>query len=181
MAGGSASKNKGNSGERELAKILSELLGGSFTRVAGSGAFTGGKNVHRKAALSVTQNRAHKGDIMAPDHLPKLVIEVKFYSDFPFHALLTDGPVPILDQWIGQAMEANDPGDEWFVTIKINRRGWFVVIPATHATDYRIAANHASYTGKHGDFKITGLRRFFEDNKDAVIRRSSSVVVDAKG
>ena len=85
------SKIKGNAGERELCKLLSEIFLGSFVRVPNSGANVGGKNVHRRASLSTTQDRAFRGDIIPPDHLPKLIIESKSYKSFPFHQLLQPG------------------------------------------------------------------------------------------
>lgn len=52
MAGGSKSKNKGNSYERDLGKFLAEVYGGSFIRSANSGAFVGGKNAFRRSTMS---------------------------------------------------------------------------------------------------------------------------------
>ena len=43
----SPSKAKGNSFERLVADFLSNLYGETFIRVPGSGAYVGGKNVHR--------------------------------------------------------------------------------------------------------------------------------------
>lgn len=76
----SSAKQKGNSWEREICKFLGETLGGNFQRVPNSGAYIGGKNVHRKASLEVGQARAAKGDIIPPDALPKLNLEAKNYK-----------------------------------------------------------------------------------------------------
>ena len=93
----SKSKTKGNAGENELCRIFAATFGGSFKRVFASGAFTGGKNAHRRQALSHSQLQSSKGDIHTPDHLPKLVIESKLYAEFPYHQFLTGEPIALLD------------------------------------------------------------------------------------
>jgi len=171
MAGGSKSKNKGNGAERELCALLSGFLGGSFTRVPNSGAMTGGKNAWRMGVLSETQGRIYKGDIIPPDHLPKLVLESKFYADFRFHQLMQPGPVPQLDTWIGQAKEAIVEGDFWMVCFKINLRGWYVALAQEFEQEFEFG-NHCRYTGAHGRFVVTDLKDFFSLNSDSVTRLS---------
>lgn len=179
MPGGARSKIKGNSGERELCKHLSTILGGSFIRVPNSGAFIGGKNIHRKSTLSEAQTRHRKGDIVPPDHLPRLVIEAKSYADFPFHLLLRPAPLPKLDQWIGQTLEVADPEDAVFVAFKINRIGWTVVLPEAEAASY-VLKNHARYTGDHGAWCVTDLLDFFETNRHQVIMRAGPITDKAE-
>lgn len=162
------SKSKGNSGERELCKHLTGIFGGSFIRVPNSGAFTGGKNAFRKETLSEGQQRASKGDIIPPDFMPKLVLESKWYKDFRFHQLVIPGGCPQLDEWIGQALDAVDSGDIWYVTFKINLRGWFIAIPMDGPT-YEITGSHALYEGKHGKFIVTEALGFFNTNKDKIL------------
>ena len=83
---GAASKNKGKAAERELSKILGDALDGNFERVPYSGAMIGGKNAHRKERMDEDQIRVSKSDIIPPSHLKRMVIESKFYADFPYHA-----------------------------------------------------------------------------------------------
>lgn len=163
------SKAKGNSGERELCKKLGEVFGGSFIRVPNSGAFTGGKNAFRKATLSDIQNRTSKGDIIPPDFMPRLVLEAKWYKDFRFHQLITPGGCPQLDDWIGQAKDAIDDGDVWFVTFKINLRGWYIAVPEDMAQHYDFG-NHARYTGLHGTFRVCELDEFVTANRDILLK-----------
>lgn len=168
----SKSKNKGSGAERELCKILAETYGGSFIRVPNSGAFIGGKNAHRRDVMSTNQVRGAKGDIVPPDHMPKLVLESKFYADFPFHSLMTDGKVPQLDAWIEQTLDCVEEGDIWFVAFKINRRGWFVCLPQERAATYTFG-NHACYTDAKGkSFVVSDLQKFFKDNKDVVLEQT---------
>lgn len=162
------SKAKGNSGELELCKKLKAIFNGSFIRVPNSGAFTGGKNAFRKEVLSENQTRSSKGDIIPPDFMPKLVLEVKWYKDFLFHQLLQPGPCPQLDEWIGQAMDAVDSGDVWYVAFKINRRGWYIAIPHEGSSVYTFK-NSCDYAGDHGRFIVTDCLGFFEDNRDIVL------------
>ena len=95
----SKSKNKGSGYEREMAKFLSELYDGSFVRVPGSGAYIGGKNQVRTVVLSEGQVRSFKGDIVPPDDWKYFNSECKFYADFPFHQLFSDGHIPILESY----------------------------------------------------------------------------------
>lgn len=171
---GSASKAKGNSGERELAKLLSGIFGGSFQRVIGSGAFTGGKNVIRKTTLSETQIRMHRGDIVPPDHLPKLVIESKSYAEFPFHAFLTPGPIPLLEKWLMQCKVGTEPDDFWFVSLKVNRKGWVIIVPVGNVVGMT-CENHARYRDTGGtSYVVTDLISFLIDNKDLIALRAGT-------
>jgi hypothetical protein len=122
-------KQKGNEAERELAKILSSALGGTFTRSNGSGAFVGGKNAHRKAGLGKSQMQSLKGDLCPPDELPRLVVESKFYNPAKVsYEKMLWSPVKILDGWIAQARSSIDSGDLWIVCWKTNMRPWMVVM-----------------------------------------------------
>src|SRR5574344_978459 len=97
----SASKAKGNSWERECAKILSNVFGYHFERNKnGSGAFTGGKNASRREYLSETQLLSFMADVMPPTEMKKMCVECKFYKEFPFHHFLINKSIPDLDDWI---------------------------------------------------------------------------------
>lgn len=174
MAGGSKSKNKGNEGERELCKILTGIFNGPFMRSANSGAYVGGKNAFRRGNMSENQVRNTKADIIPPDFMPMLVLEGKWYKEFRFHQLMQPGPQPQLDEWIGQTIEAVDPGDLWMVCFKINLRGWYVSVPELFFNDF-VFGNHCMYTGIHGTSKVTDLKEFFNTNKDAVLRLSAKI------
>ncbi len=165
------SKAKGNRGELELCKKLSAIFGGSFIRVPNSGAFTGGKNAFRKQTLSDGQNRASKGDIIPPDFMSKLVLEAKWYKDFRFHQLIQPGNCTQLDEWIGQALDAVDAGDLWFVAFKINLRGWYIAIPHEGSDAYAFG-NHCVYTGQFGKFVVTEALEFFETNREIILEHS---------
>lgn len=165
---GSKSKNKGKSGERELAKIFEGIFKGSFIRVPNSGAYIGGKNAFRVEVLSDGQIRNVKGDIIPPDFMPKLVLECKFYADFPFHSLMTEKTIPILEAWIEQTTEVLDKDDIWFLAFKINRRGWFIVMDDHRAENYTIK-NHAKY----GAYVITEMKEFLKNNKDIILERTA--------
>lgn len=172
MAGGSKSKTKGNAGELQLCKLLGNIFEGSFIRSPNSGAYIGGKNVFRKATLSVQQAANRKGDVVPPDFLPKLVLECKSYSEFRFHQLIQPGACAQLDEWVQQMLDVIDPGDEWFVVFKINRMGWFVVVPEI-ASDGYVFGSHARYEGPLGAFRVTELESFFRANKALVAARAA--------
>lgn len=167
---GAKSKTKGNAGERELCRLLTEIFSGSFVRVPNSGAAVGGKNVYKRQSLSKMQDRTFRGDIIPPDHLPRLVIESKSYREFRFHQLLRAGSCSLLDEWIAQAREITDAGDQWFVAFKITLRGWYIVVPE-ELGDYQFD-NYAQYTGKHGRFRITEMVNFFKTNSALVMQNA---------
>lgn len=159
----SKSKSKGNNFEREVSTYLSELYQGSFTRVPNSGAFTGGKNSHRRDTLSEGQVRTYKGDVIPPDNWKKFNCECKNYAEFPFHQLLSKGKIGLLESWMKQTLDAADPGDFSVIFMKFNRKGRYICyqIP-TEFKDYR----HVDYTDEQGNtWRITGLEDFFELNK----------------
>jgi hypothetical protein len=167
------SRVKGKTGERELCKILSGIFSGSFVRVPHSGSLVGGKNMHRRQTYSKSQDRTFRGDIIPPDHLPRLVIESKSYQTFRFHQLMLATTCPMLDDWIAQVKTASDPGDQWFVAFKIVRVGWLVAVPEAECDDYEFG-NHCRYTGKNGPCRVTDLLNFFLNNRDSVLRKAGS-------
>ncbi|PIB91009.1 hypothetical protein [Caulobacter sp. FWC2] len=161
------SKSKGNAGERELCRILADTFAGSFIRVPNSGAFTGGKNASRMATMSAGQVRASKGDIIPPDHMPRLVIEAKFYKDFRFHQLLS--ACPQLDAWLEQAAVSAGPDDLSLVCFKINRVGWYVALPTNPAFTL---GSHATYQTTTGQYLVAPLGDFLARNQAEVLRLS---------
>lgn len=172
--GGAKSRNKGKAGERTLAAVYQAVFGGSFTRVVGSGAFVGGKNVHRRATLSETQIKARSGDIHTPDFLPHLVLESKSYKEFPYHLLLTPGPVPLLDKWIEQAREGAGATDLWLLNWKVNRKAWNVVYPAER-TEFTLA-NHCLYIAADGNrYIVADLTTFLIANHATILRLAGDV------
>lgn len=161
--GGSASKNKGSSFEREVAGYLSKLYDESFVRCAHSGAYIGGSNQSRKAFLSNNQIKSFKGDIIPPDDWGNFNCECKSYSDFPFNLVLS-GNCKILEGWIAQLMDVAEKGDVNLLLMKFNRKGKFVVVQSglTWITD-----QFMYYTSNaHNDWLIIEFDHFFNNNRD---------------
>ena len=167
----SPSKNKGASFEREVATFLSKVYNESFVRAAHSGAYIGGRNVHRKNVLSENQIKSFKGDISPPDTWNKFNTECKNYGEFPFH-LLFAGDCKVLENWIEQMMDVTEDGDMNILFIKITRKGKFVVVPSdkTWVTDqfFHYTSNH------HGDWIIIDFDHFFKHNIDLLKLYSTS-------
>jgi hypothetical protein len=164
-----AQKSKGNTGERKIADFLGKLYEAKFIRVPNSGAFLGGKNNHRAASMDAGQIATFKADLIPPTHMQRLVIESKFYAEFPFHALLKNEDIAILDKWIEQARIVCDPQDFWVVVFRINRRGVFAAFDAKHLGKFTVA-NHSRYK----EFVITEFEKLFTDNRDAIAQLSAS-------
>ena len=169
----SKSKTKGKTFEREVANYLSEIYNDSFTRVPDSGAFTGGKNAFRREKLTEGQVRAHKGDIIPPDDWKHFNVECKNYADFPFHHLLSLGPIPILEDWISQTLQAADLGDCNTLIFRITRKGTFI---ATQLPNNFIVNRHLDYTDKANNvWRISNMIDFFENNAESFAKRNKAI------
>lgn len=164
----SPSKAKGNSFERRVADFLTNLYGEKFIRAPGSGAYVGGKNVHRKSTLHEAQIRNFKSDIVPGESFPKLNAECKSYKDFPFHQLYS-GKIKILESWINQCMDVADPGDFNILLMKFNRKGEFVAVAESYNIVLAPTQNFSVYyTADHGKWLIVDFDQFWELNRDRV-------------
>ena len=156
------SKNKGKSWERDVCNFLSELYNQSFIRVPNSGAFVGGKNEFRKETLSLEQIKLMRGDIVPPLNYPYFVAECKNYADFPFHQMVHNNSIRLLDEWIGQVVhDCNQEKDVWMLFIKITRKGQYVVY------DTRIL-DALGYGIRYKNYWFCDMRYFFDCYKDRI-------------
>lgn len=168
----SKSKTKGKTFEREVCKYLSLLYDSSFTRVFDSGAFIGGSNSYRKQALSENQIRSRKGDIIPPDEWIMFNAECKSYAEFPFHQLLSNKPIALLETWVEQALEPADESDCTVIFMKFNRKGKFI---AFDPSDGFSSNRHIDYTALNGTvWRITDFEEFFALNKEKFENRCIS-------
>lgn len=173
---GNGNKDKGKRVEREVCELLGGVFGLSFTRVPNSGAFTGGRNFNRVKTLSQGQNLLYRGDIIPPDELRNLVVEVKSRQEFAFHQLVSDCGCSELEKWIGQVelnWRENERKGMFLLVFKPNRRGYFVchregALPSS--------GNFSRYSGKQGlndDGAAYIVREMTEDwlksNKEAML------------
>jgi hypothetical protein len=169
----SRSKSKGSAWEREIAKFLSELYGESFIRnITGSGAYIGGRNVHRKATLTAGQVQSTKGDITAPDDWNQFNAEAKNYGELDFHNFYVE--CKQLDGWLEQLMTVADANDFNILLFKITRRGKYVAVqPNQHLT----FTNYTVYNSKTlGQWYITDFDDFFANNSQVVKSLSKSQI-----
>lgn len=167
----SPSKIKGSGWERDVAKFLTNLYGENFIRAPGSGSYTGGSNKSRREVLHEGQIRSFKGDIVPGQSFPLLNIECKFYADFPFH-LLYSGESKILEEWLGQLLDAADPGDYSVLIMKFNRKGKYVAVRCNDEIT-KDAKNYFVYTSKdYGSWIIQGFDIFWKNNKEKVKKYS---------
>lgn len=167
----SMQKNKGNGWERDCAKILTKIFGEHFNRnISGSGNYLGGKNAFRKSILSNSQIVTNKGDIVCPDSFNgKFVIECKFYKEFPFHHLLINKSIPVLEDWISQQQDVIEKEDFWCIIFKINHCGSFIVIPQEKCdflTDDN--GNYSVYYSEFGKMIITEFEEFVSLYKEQI-------------
>lgn len=167
----SPQKTKGSGYERDVARFLSETYGESFIRAPGSGAYVGGKNQSRTEILHEGQVRSFKGDIVPGQSFQKINIECKFYSDFPWHLLLT-GECKQLDAWLAQLLDVADEDDVNILFMKFNRKGQYVAVQGKLTW---VADNCLFYSSKiHGDWVIMEHFSFFQNNKELLKSYSGS-------
>tara|TARA_A200000159_G_scaffold59319_1_gene54893 strand:- start:4196 stop:4735 length:540 start_codon:yes stop_codon:yes gene_type:complete len=167
----SKSKSKGSGYEREQAKFLSEKYNGSFVRVPNSGAFIGGSNFHRATNLSEGQVRGFKGDIIPPDNWKYFNCECKFYKEFPWHHLLYDKKIPLLEDWIVQTMEIAEDSDVNIIFMKFNRIGTYVAYQEhMNGIGWRSPISVTYKSEKNGCWIITSAEEFWKYNSDAFER-----------
>lgn len=170
----SKAKVKGNSWERECAKELSKIFGYNFERCKSSGAFVGGKNSVRKTRLSETQLVSSMADIIPPSEMKNMVVECKFYKDFPFYMFLQNKSIPLIDSWIEQQLDVVDLNNFWFITFKINRVGSYIVIPeklCDFITDEN--GNHSIYYHNNERYIVTEFFPFMKLYKDEILKKSA--------
>jgi hypothetical protein len=163
-------KSKGNQGELKIAKFLTDLFQAKFMRVPNSGAAIGGKNAHRKNLMDSTQISYFKSDIIPPSNMKKLVVESKFYKDFPFHKLGMDEHIQQLDKWIEQTLVTVEPEDLWFVIVRINHKGSFAVFDQKWLGKLQVQ-NHTRYF----DYVWCDFESLFLRNKQAIQEITFSV------
>jgi len=166
----SASKQKGSTWERDVAKYLSSLFDASFVRTPGSGAYIGGKNATRKDTLDSSQQKGFKGDIIPPEDWKHLNVECKSYADFGFHMLLGDSPVKQLETWIEQCMAVADEGDLNIIFMKITRKGKYVAVQVldTNCTTLRFEKHFTYGSTHHGHWVIMDFEKFLNNNKQEI-------------
>lgn len=125
-------KNKGNSFERKVSKILSERfkektgLDSSFRRNIDSGSFFGGSNQHRSSTYDTS--KATFGDVVTPPGF-KFNPECKHYKTPPSFGVLLKQENKQWDTWLGQAgQDAKNSDQQMLLIIKYNGINEFVMI-----------------------------------------------------
>ena len=159
----SKSKTKGSSFERDVAKELSELYNESFVRTPSSGAYIGGSNVARKEVLSEGQIQSFRGDIIPPDDWKYFNVECKSYADFPFHQLLLNDDVRLLDEWAEQLLQVAEENDLNLLILKFNRKGKYI---GFQKRLFNIFTTNRHIIYKH--WVITGYQDFWALNQASV-------------
>lgn len=149
-------KDKGKRFERDVAKFLTELFDKPFMRVQNSGAFTGGKNQVRTQAMSHTQIKGQRGDIIAPDEY-EWVIECKNHKDFSTgFAGIIAGENKKLNGWLDEVIkDSNNGAIPHALAFKITGQtaNIYFALPETHFK-LLIDGNHAKYCYKGTRYTI---------------------------
>lgn len=112
------SRNKGQRGEREIAKKLSEWWGSEFTRTPMSGGF------HTK---EFRDDWNAGGDIVTPDETFPFSVEIKWQENWNFEQLIT-APKCKIWQWWEQATSECPEGKTPLLVFKRNHSPWFYMM-----------------------------------------------------
>ena len=173
----SPSKDKGKRGERELANILSNIFGEKFGRVFTSGAFYGGKNAKRLENPNKFQMVSSRGDIIPSESTSHIIFECKWYKETPWGNIILSNKNAKLESWIEQTkILKKSPEEIWFLCMKFNRQGWYVLFDYEYHKKYQYALGN--YIFWYSDntkeaYLITDMIKFFEDNKEKIIAKIS--------
>ena len=118
------SKNKGNSFERKISKLLSTRFQAhtgittSFRRNIDSGSFFGGNNKARVQTHDTS--KATFGDIVCPDDF-HFTLECKHYKEPPSFASIVKQEYALFDGWIKQGkIDAESAGKDFLLIVKFN-------------------------------------------------------------
>jgi len=111
---GKMSRNKGNSYEREIAKILQDWWGGEFSRTPLSGGW------HKKRE----ENKRVRGDLITPEDFPFLV-ECKKRENWNLDQILNPKFEPL--QWFMKLLEECEDKEPFLVFSK-NRTPNYIMI-----------------------------------------------------
>ena len=119
------SKQKGNSWERSVCKILKERFSGrDFSRVPTSGAFFGKTNKEKRSLAEDNVKEVLSGDIICPSDF-RFSVECKSYADISFWDLFNESSD--LHSWIKQCKEdAEFVNKVPLLIVKINNHKPFV-------------------------------------------------------
>ena len=122
------SKQKGNRGERELAKIFNKRFGeGLFKRTPMSGGFVGGGNQASAINLSEEAKITLVSDLITPINF-KFIVEHKFYNGANFWDLLSYHSTWI--HWIDQIeYDAKFVNKYPLIVVKYNRHKRIALVP----------------------------------------------------
>ena len=171
----SKSKNKGKGWERDVCLFLSDLYKQSFIRVPNSGAFVGGKNEYRKEHLSIEQIKLSRGDVVPPLHYPYFLAECKNYADFPFHLLIGNNSIALLDTWIDQVEhDVTNENDLWILFIKITRKGTYILFDMNlfgDISNFLLVHRLHQYGVKYKNYWLCDMKWFFDCYKDEIEMR----------
>ena len=91
-------------------------------------------------------------------------MECKSYADFPFHQLLYQGDVRLLDEWIEQLLDVAEDNDLNLLILKFNLKGKYIGFQER-------LLNISMFTHRHVNYKnwiITGYKDFFKLNQGSV-------------
>jgi len=164
----SRQKQKGNAFERVIADHLTSIFELKFFRTPGSGAYVGGRNFHRAAEMTNSQQLLLEGDIVVPEELDYLKFECKTLKKFSFSSLLESNA--LFESWVEQAFSDDKV---WFLIFKINNRGTFIVYDMElYDVFMHPKNNYVSYTlnEKNINVVIERMDEWFENNKKTLLR-----------
>ncbi len=143
-------------------------------RVPNSGAFLGGKNISRERELENNQVKLFKGDIIVPEILKNVVFECKFYKNFSLRSCLKKN-FSLLETWINQIETTINSEELWFLCIKNNNQGWFIVFDIKYQNDFKLE-NYLKYISNNNKcYILCDMKDFLFNNRAKIIQLSNNI------
>ena len=191
-----ASKQRGKTGERFFADILSKETGMSFQRIPNSGMMVGMSNRKRLVGMGKIQHLISLGDIICPENLEYYyIIESKNYKDLSFHQLINPGNCKELIDWLKELlydvesayMHINYKEPIGLLCIKITRRGSWVIFNENYLFKRALMKINLQYpylkfhceidskllkeNGWENIFIMTDFKSFIQNNKQELFKK----------
>lgn len=117
------SKDKGQRGEREVARLVGEWWGADFARTPMSGGFRTKK---------FREDWNAEADLVTPDEDFPFAVEVKWHEGWTLDKLLT-APKTEIWEWWQQALGQTSEGKIALLVFRRNHMPWYYMIESKHA------------------------------------------------
>ena len=155
-------RDKGNRGERAVAKLFSTWWGADFARTPMSGGFRNQK---------FRQDWNAEGDLVTPDTDFPFSVECKWHEDWTLDQLITASDTTEIWQWWGQTLNQTEREKISLLVFKRNHMPWYYMVRSVWDED--IPGRKFRICDPHGRSVTVGLLSdLMKTEKDEWLRKS---------